>query len=172
MTKKLRWLWPLLIGTVFSACGYQMTGLKSTNLPEHIQSLAIPVFENTSVEPTIQRPLTEATRRAFINDGRLQLAGEKRADLVMKGNITGYSIRAVAFDVNDIATEYWVYLKVTVRVTDRKKGTVHLNQNLTTQWDYRASSSVISSEASRQEALSQAYREFSLRVVSLLLDQF
>ncbi len=170
LIKKFRWLLPLLV--VLSACGYQVTGLQSTNLPKHIQSLAVPVFENTSSEPTIQRPFTEELRRAFINDGRLQLAGEKRADLVMKGTLTGYSIRAVAFDANDVATEYWVYLNVNVKVTDRTEGTVHLNKKLQTRWDYRASSSVTSSEISRQEALSQAYRDLSERLVSLLLDQF
>lgn len=172
MIKKIRWLLPLLMATLVSACGYQVTGLKSTHLPEHIRSLAIPVFENTSTEPVLQRSLTEALRRAFIHDGRLQLAGEKRADLVMKGTLTRYSIRAVAFNANDIATEYWVYLNVTVKVTERVAGTVHLDQKLRTRWDYRASSSVTSSEASRQEALSQAYRDLSERLVSLLLDQF
>lgn len=172
MIKKIRWLLPLLMAALVSACGYQVTGLKSTHLPEHIRSLAIPVFENTSTEPVLQRSLTEALRRAFIHDGRLQLAGEKRADLVMKGTLTRYSIRAVAFNANDIATEYWVYLNVTVKVTERVAGTVHLDQKLRTRWDYRASSSVISSEASRQEALSQAYRDLSERLVSLLLDQF
>ncbi len=172
MIKKIRWLLPLLMATLVSACGYQVTGLKSTHLPEHIRSLAIPVFENTSTEPVLQRSLTEALRRAFIHDGRLQLAGEKRADLVMKGTLTRYSIRAVAFNANDIATEYWVYLNVTVKVTERVAGTVHLDQKLRTRWDYRASSSVISSEVSRQEALSQAYRDLSERLVSLLLDQF
>ena len=155
--KKIQWLLPLLV--VLSACGYQATGLKSTGLPEHIQSLAIPMFENESNEPVVQRPLTEALRRAFINDGRLRLAGENRADLVMKGTLTRYSIRAVSFNANDIATEYWVYLNVTVKVTDRAAGTVHLDQKLRTRWDYRASSSVVSSEVSRQEALSQAYRD-------------
>lgn len=172
MIKKIRWLLPLLMATLVSACGYQVTGLKPTHLPEHIRSLAIPVFENTSTEPVLQRSLTEALRRAFIHDGRLQLAGEKRADLVMKGTLTRYSIRAVAFNANDIATEYWVYLNVTVKVTERVAGTVHLDQKLRTRWDYRASSSVTSSEVSRQEALSQAYRDLSERLVSLLLDQF
>lgn len=172
MIKKIRWLLPLLMATLVSACGYQATGLKSTHLPEHIRSLAIPVFENTSTEPVLQRSLTEALRRAFINDGRLQLAGENRADLVMKGTLTRYSIRAVAFNANDIATEYWVYLNVTVKVTERVAGTVHLDQKIRTRWDYRASSSVISSEVSRQEALSQAYRDLAERLVSLLLDQF
>ena len=170
LTKKILWTLPLLV--VLAACGYQATGLKSSNLPEHVHSLAIPVFDNTSAEPTAQRPLTEELRRAFINDGRLQLIGENSADLVMRGTLTGYSVAAVAFDVNDVATEYWVYLTVTVKVTDRVEGSVHLDKKLATRWDYRASSNVTSSEASRQEALSQAYRELSERLVSLLLDKF
>ena len=78
LIKKTRWLALLLVA--MTACGYQVTGLKSTNLPQHIHTLAIPVFENTSAEPTVQRSFTEVLRRSFINDGRLRtfLVGKRR----------------------------------------------------------------------------------------------
>jgi hypothetical protein len=163
----------LLLSLTLWGCGYQMAGHGTSQLPPHLKTIAIPVFENNSGEPTIQRPLTEALRRAFITDGRLQLVNNKaEADLVMTGTLTRYAINAVAFNKFDVAIEYWVYLGASVKVVDRANDKIYLTQTLNTRWDYVADNSVINSEASRQQALTQAYRVLSQRVVSLVNDKF
>ncbi len=161
------------MGLCVSGCGYQMAGHGPTQLPPHLKTVAIPVFENNSAEPTIQRPFTEALRRAFITDGRLKLINDTgRADLVITGTLVNYWIRAVAFNQNDVAIEYWVYLEADVLVRDRVKNQTYLQQKLKTRWDYRALDDVVDSEAARQEALQQTYRVLSLRLVSLVNDKF
>lgn len=163
----------LLLSLTLWGCGYQLAGRGASQLPPHLKTIAIPVFENNSSEPTIQRPLTEALRRAFITDGRLRLVTNKAgADLVMTGTLTRYSIRAVAFNNFDVAIEYWVYLGAKVKVMDQVNNKVYLDQTLNTRWDYVADDSILSSEASRQEALTQAYRVLSQRLVSLVNDKF
>ena len=163
----------LLLSLTLWGCGYQMAGHGTSQLPPHLKTIAIPVFENNSGEPTIQRPLTQALRRAFITDGRLQLVNNKaEADLVMTGTLTRYSINAVAFNKSDVAIEYWVYLGASIQVVDRANDKIYLTQTLNTRWDYVAEDSVINSEASRQQALTQAYRVLSQRVVSLVNDKF
>ena len=172
IARKLVWFGLLVLLTVWG-CGYQMAGRGATQLPPHLRTIAIPVFENTSAEPTIQRPFTETLRRAFITDGRLRLVNDKgSADLVMTGTLTRYWIRAVAFDQFDVATEYWVYLEADVEVKDQVKNKTYLKQKLKTRWDYQADISVTASEFARQEALAQTYRVMSLRLVSLVNDKF
>ena len=154
-------------------CGYQMTGRGATQLPPHLKTIAIPLFENKSREPAIQRPFTEAVRRAFITDGRLKLVNDRAgADLVLTGTLTKYSIRAVSFNDLDVAIEYWVTLGANIEVKDRVNNQTYLKQSLKTRWDYLADDSVITSEASRQAALIQTYRVLSQRVVSLVNDKF
>ncbi|MDH3256118.1 MAG: LPS assembly lipoprotein LptE [Nitrospinota bacterium] len=163
----------LLLSLTVWGCGYQMAGRGASQLPPHLRTIAIPVFENNSQEPTIQRPFTEALRRAFITDGRLRLVNNKGgADLVMTGTLTKYWIRAVAFNELDVAIEYWVYLEADVLVKDQVKNQTYLKQKLNTRWEYLADDSVISSEAARQEALTQTYRTLSQRLVSLVNDKF
>jgi outer membrane lipopolysaccharide assembly protein LptE/RlpB len=163
----------LLLSLTLWGCGYQMAGRGSSQLPSHLKTIAIPVFENNSDEPTIQRPFTEALRRAFITDGRLQLVNNKTgADLLATGTLTKYSIRAVAFNSLDVAIEYWVYLEADVLVMDQVKNQTYLKQTLRTRWEYQADDRVITSEASRQEALTQTYRVLSQRLVSLVNDKF
>jgi hypothetical protein len=169
---KIVWL-GLLVSLTLWGCGYQMAGRGASQLPPHLRTIAIPVFENNSQEPTIQRPFTEALRRAFITDGRLRLVNKKGgADLVMTGTLTKYWIRAVAFNDLDVAIEYWVYLEANVKVKDQVKKETYLKQTLKTRWEYLADDSVVSSEAARQEALTQTYRVLSQRLVSLVNDKF
>ena len=163
----------VLLSLTLWACSYQMAGRGASQLPPHLKTIAIPVFENKSSEPTIQRPFTEALRRAFITDGRLRLVNNKAgADLVITGALTKYWIRAVAFNTNDVAIEYWVYLEADVQVQDQVNHQTYLKQTLKTRWEYLADNSVITSEASRQEALVQTYRVLSQRLVSLVNDKF
>ena len=163
----------LLLSLTLWGCGYQMAGRGASQLPPHLKTVAIPVFENKSGEPTIQRPFTEALRRAFITDGRLRLVNNKTgADLMITGTLTRYSIRAVAFNTSDVAIEYWVNLEAKVLVKDQVNNKTYLKQILKTRWEYQADDSVISSEASRQEALVQTYRVLSQRLVSLVNDKF
>ena len=46
----------LLLSLTLWGCGYQMAGRGTSQLPPHLKTIAIPVFENKSGEPTIQRP--------------------------------------------------------------------------------------------------------------------
>ncbi len=153
------------------ACGYQLAG--TAQLPPHLKTISIPVVDNVSQEPTINRNLTESIRQAFIRDGRLKLVpNAKDADLLLNGTLTSYNIRAVGFDANDVATEYWIYLNFDVVVRDQVQNKSHVRQTLKTRWDYRPGSDVINAEAARQAAFLQAFRLLGNRLVSLTIDKF
>ena len=156
---------------VISACGYHLTGT-GTTLPPHLKTVSIPVFQNTSSEPDIHRDMTNVIRQSFINDGRLKVVNRDKADLVMKGVLNYYTLQAVSFDSNDVALEYYVALGVDIKVNDMVKRKQFLKQNFTTKWDFRTNDDVINSEAARQVALNDAYKELGNRLVSIVIDQF
>ena len=79
-----------------SACGYHLAGTQNT-LPPHLKTVAIPVFKNISTEPEIHRDLTNVIRESFITDGRLKVVDPSKADLVMRGILNYYNLRAVSF---------------------------------------------------------------------------
>lgn len=162
----------ILTGLILiSACGYHLTGT-GTSLPAHLKTVAIPVFDNTSSEPDIHRNMTNVIRQSFINDGRLKVVNKNEADLVMKGELNYYTLQAVSFNSSDVALDYYVALGVKIDVKDMVKRKQFLKQNFTTKWDFRSSSDVINSEAARQVALDDAYKELGNRLVSIVIDQF
>ena len=161
----------LIVFLFYSNCGYRLVGY-GTALPAHIRTIAIPVFKNTSPEPNIHRDVTDAIRQVFIRDGRLQMVGTSKADLLISGNITNYQLRAVSFSGKDIAEEYVVMIGIQVEAYDRVKKKIILEQKFTTQWDYRAASGVIDSESARFDALNKAYTDLGDRLVSMIIEQF
>tara|TARA_B100000686_G_C16692761_1_gene918664 strand:+ start:147 stop:668 length:522 start_codon:yes stop_codon:yes gene_type:complete len=153
------------------ACGYHLVGT-GNKLPSHIRSLAIPVFENLTDQPELHRNLTDAVREAFLNDARVKIVPERKADLVVKGTLSYYDVRPIAFNDQDVATQYWVKIAIDLDATDRLMKKTYLKQQLKTRWDYNANENVVDSEEARLQALKEAYQDLSLRMVSLFLDPF
>ena len=164
-------LYFLVVALLLSSCGYHLAGYGST-LPSHIRTISIPVFKNSSSEPNIQRDATDVIRRAFISDGRLKVADTRKADLLIRGTLTDYQLRAVAFNSADSAEEYVVRLGIQVEAYDRIKKKIIFNQKFTTQWDYRATSSVVDSQLEKNIALREAYDDLADRLVSIIIEQF
>lgn len=160
-------LFALLVG----GCGYRLVGSESS-LPPHLKTMSIPLFGNSTPEPEIQRDLTSSIRESFINDGRLKIISENTSDLLMKGVLFQYELRPISFDRRDVVVEYWVILGVEIEVVDQVKKKTYVKQRFTTKWDYKASAVVANSEASRQLALSEAYRDLATRVVSIVVEKF
>jgi hypothetical protein len=134
--------------------------------------MSIALFGNSTAEPEIQNGLTNSIRESFINDGRLKIINENTADLLMKGVLFQYELRPISFDRRDVVVEYWVILGVEIEVTDQVKKKTYVKQKFSTKWDYKASAVVANSEASRQLALSEAFRDLATRVVSIVVEKF
>src|SRR5512136_987237 len=60
-----------------AGCGYSFSG---SSLPSHLKTIAIPVFENQSLDPTIADEVTSGVLDQFLEDNRLKVAREARAD--------------------------------------------------------------------------------------------
>jgi outer membrane lipopolysaccharide assembly protein LptE/RlpB len=166
---KFFWLAAFLL---ISGCGYHLVGT-GTTLPPHLKTIAIPVFSNTSSQPNIHRDITNAIRQSFITDGRLKVvSATNKADLVMKGVLSSYTLQAVSFTTADVAREYYVQLGGSIDVKDRVKKQSFLKQDFATKWDFQTDADVINSEAARRLALQDAYRVLGNRLVSIVVDQF
>lgn len=164
--------WILLgLALLLTGCGYHLVGTGSS-LPPHLKTLFVPVFSNSSSEPEIHRELTSNIIDSFITDGRLKIVRKGNADMVMKGNLYYYDLKAVSFSSSDFASDYIVELGVDVEVIDKVNDKLYIKNKFKTKWDYRATSDIVDTESARLAALEEAYKELGNRLVSLLIDQF
>jgi outer membrane lipopolysaccharide assembly protein LptE/RlpB len=122
-----------------TGCGYHLSGTGGS-LSKGIRTISIPVFDNNSSEPLIQRQFTDAVRQAFLTDGRLSLSNPKDADLLLEGLIYNYGNRSVAFNRDDVVTESIITLGVKVRVMDQINEKVYMQDSMASSWDYRSDS--------------------------------
>jgi outer membrane lipopolysaccharide assembly protein LptE/RlpB len=156
---------------LLSGCGYQMAG-KETHVPPGLSSVAIPTFRNRTYEPGIEVPFTQAFLREFILDRRVNVVGRAQADSVLEGVIIDFRIYSVAYDQSGLALEYQATLVLDLTLTDRTgKVLWELKSFTETQW-FRASSSVLTSEANKNAAIQRVGRLAAERVRNRFLYNF
>ena len=162
----------MLLALLLNGCGYHLVGTGSS-LPSHLKTLSIPVFSNSSSEPETHRELTSNIIDSFITDGRVKIVRRGNSDMVMKGNLYYYDLKAVSFSSSDFASDYIVELRVEIEVIDKVNDKSYLKKQIQKiKWDYKATSDIIDTESARLVALEEAYKELGNRLVSLLIDQF
>jgi len=108
----------LAVALLAASCGYSFSG---TSLPGHIQSIAIPVFQNETLDATIASEVTRGISDRFVQDNRLKLAREANADCVLEGKITRYERNVYSYTGAQEPEAYIVVVRMAVVLKDRVK---------------------------------------------------
>jgi len=104
---------------VVTACG-DMPVKKA--LPDSIQKLAVPVFENKTGQPNVENLLTKKVVQNFIVDGRLQVAPKEGADAVLQGTVQRYDRIVLTRDANQVPQQYKLQMVVDLDFVEIKTG--------------------------------------------------
>jgi hypothetical protein len=115
---------PRLIGVAFvlalaaGGCAYSTS---TALLPAHLKTVAVPVFENTTSEYTLEQQVTDAVIARFVADNHLRVVDERSANLVVRGRILGYRNSVFGFNTATNANEYRVTIEIAVTLKDQVK---------------------------------------------------
>ena len=156
---------------VLCGCGYQLAG-KSTHLPAGVTSLAIPTFNNQTLEPGIEVPLTQSFLREFMFDGRVKILSSKEADTILDGIIKNFRIRSVSYNESGLVQEYELVVTVDLTLTKSSGEIVWKENNLTEVRWYRASFGGVINEASKNSAVQELGKFMAERVKSRFFYNF
>jgi len=113
-----------LLGATLAAgsCAYSTS---STVLSSHLKTIAVPVFENTTTEYTLEQQVTDAVIKRFVADNHLRVVDERSADAVLHGKVTSYknSVFGIVAGTTSSARaqEYRVTIGVSVVFKDQVK---------------------------------------------------
>jgi outer membrane lipopolysaccharide assembly protein LptE/RlpB len=99
-------------------CGYSAS---PALLPQHLKSVAIPVFENGTPEAELEQQVTDAVVQRFVRDNHLKVVDEKSASAVLRGRVTQYKNSVFGFSNTEQANEYRVTIAVEVTFKDLVK---------------------------------------------------
>jgi hypothetical protein len=103
---------------VCSGCAYTAS---PALLPQHLKTVAIPVFENATPEAQLEQQITTAVVAAFVRDNHLKIVDEKSANAVIRGKVTQYRNAVFGFTNASTATQYRVTVGVQVTFKDLVK---------------------------------------------------
>lgn len=158
-----------LAAWALGGCGYSFRG----TLPSHVRTVAVPIFLNRTQEPGVESIITRAVVQAFSTNGRLQIVRPADADAILEGEVSSYSVQAIAFDETINVQQYRLVVVLNLRMRDVRRNTVLFQQNgVQEQADFRVVGPVSSTIAREESALTQAAAEIARSIVSLAIDRF
>jgi hypothetical protein len=133
----------------------------------------VPIFQNRTQEPGVESIITRAIAEAFATNGRLQIVSVADADAILDGEVTSYTVAAIAFDETLNVQQYRLYVVLNLRLRDVRKNEVLFQQaGVTEQADFRVLGPVSSTISREETALRVAAAEIGRSVVSLTIDRF
>ena len=158
-----------LLAVDLAGCGYAFRG----NLPDHIKTVAVPVFKNKTSEPAVETLLTSAVVEAFASNGRLRVVKPEDADAILDGEVVGYSVQSIAFDNKANVRQYRLLVTMNLRLRDvRRSSILFEEQSLKEKADFQVLGAVSQTISAEEGAVRTAATEIGRAIVSLTIDRF
>jgi outer membrane lipopolysaccharide assembly protein LptE/RlpB len=158
-----------LLAVSLAGCGYSFRG----NLPDHIKTVAVPLFTNKTAEPAVETFLTSAVVEAYASNGRLRVVKPDEADAILDGEVTGYSVLSIAFDNQANVRQYRLVVTMNLRLRDvRNNSTLFEQQGLKEHADFQVLGAVSQTISSEEAAVRTAATFVARSIVSLTIDRF
>jgi outer membrane lipopolysaccharide assembly protein LptE/RlpB len=152
-----------------AGCGYSLRGA----LPEHIRTVAVPVFGNRTAEPAIENFLTRAVVDAFVTSGRLRVVRPEEADAILEGEIVGYQLDSLSFDPRANVREYRLTVTLNLRFKDVRRDVMLWSQEgVQEKADFRVPAAVAVTITREEAALRSAAVDIGRAIVNLAVDRF
>jgi hypothetical protein len=162
-----------------SGCGYTLVG-QGAFLPDYIQRIGIPMFENTTPVFEIEQQLTQEVMSEFIGRGPFEVSSaETGVDAVLLGTISQITIQPATFTAGQQASQYIFTLSAAIEFRDLATDEVLWeNPVLTFSDTYEVASGTGGQlDAStffgqRSNAVERLAQDFAETVVSSILEAF
>lgn len=169
MAEARRGLGLVLAAILLAGCGYSTRG----SLPDHIKTVAVPIFKNRTLEPGVESAITSGVVNAFSSGGRVKVVPLDEADAVLQGEVVGYSLDGLSFDTNANVRAYRLRLVLNVEFRDvRRSAMLWRQEGLSETSDFQVAGQVSDTIARGQGAVQQAAAEIGRKVVNLAVDRF
>ena len=117
----------VLVFVTVAGCGYRLSGAKA-DLPEGIKTVAVPPFENRTLEPDLGVVMAEAMQREILRRGMVKIAPSDKADAVLTGRIDSIRLTPVGYDSKGFTTAYQVRVEVSARLVQGGKTIWSINK--------------------------------------------
>jgi hypothetical protein len=157
-----------------ASCGYRVAG-NVDSLPDEIQSIAIPAFENATTEYKIEQYVRSEVVHEFVTRTRYHIVtGDESADATLSATILLFRDFPATYDpVTNRASTVQTETHLHVSLRDRKNGqVVYENPRMILTETYEVSIDPQAYFGERQAAILRAGRSAAREMVSAILSGF
>ncbi len=106
-----------LFALALTGCGYTLVGQGS--LPGHINTIAIPTFDNLTLEQGVEDVLTQAMIDVYVRSGKVQLVVKSAADAILIGTVRSYNDdEAIEFNDQNDPLKYRLIATIDIELRD------------------------------------------------------
>jgi len=166
----------LAVSVLFSGfgCGYHTVG-HSSQLPESVQTIAIPVFKNETLNYRIEQMLTESVVREFTTRTRYHIANEKddSADATLQGTVLSIAASPLTYDTaTGRAASVLVVVSMKVSFIDKNGKVLYQNPAYLFREQYEVSQDLATFFEEDTPAFRRLSQDFGRTLVSNILEGF
>ena len=164
----------LIVTLTLTACGYHTAG-HSTRLPQGINSIAVPAFENKTHTYRIEQTLTSAVLRELVTRTKYQIlpADNGSADAILRAEVLSTVAAPLTYDSQTgRASSEVVTVVAAVKLVARDGRVLYENRSYTFRDQYQVSREITSFFDEESPALKRIARDFAGALVSDLLEAF
>ncbi|MCY4028649.1 MAG: LptE family protein [Acidobacteria bacterium] len=169
----------LLLALGCTSCGYTLAG-RGSFLPEYIETIGIPTFENRTPVFEVERLLTQEVRTAFIGRGSYRVqTDESGAQARLSGSINNITIQPASFGAEQQASRYVLTLTAEIEFVDLTTNEVIWSNTslvFSEEYDVASGAGDVSNASAffgqRSNAVERMATDFATTVVSSILEAF
>ena len=154
-------------------CGYNLRGTGSS-LPEHIKSITIPMFKNSTTRYQLDLKLTQSVIDEMVSRGKVELSQDMgSANAVLMGEIVAFNANPIGFSAQSATADRYsitVVAKITLRDLTKKK-VIYSNSSFVFQGEYEVPEGA-DFESRESEAIDEIAERFARSLISQILEGF
>lgn len=162
-----------VLAAVFAAsCGYRIVGVGG-QLPSGVTRVEVPIFENRTTRSNIGRVLTEDLISRLLGSGKVHVVGSGESQALIQGTVTSYKKEPITFDAKQRPLEMRLTVVVDAALITREdKRLIFEERNVTVRHDYPVKNDLQENDRLEDEALRNAAKLMSQKLVGLMLEGF
>ena len=157
---------------IAAGCGYRFAGSTARALPPSVRTIAVPAFENQTLQFKIEQYLTSAVVRELSTrtSYRVQGSGDE-ADATLHGIVTGLYSSPVAFDpASGRTTEVLLTVNLRLRLVSAAGEALYEADDWIFREPYQISQDPATYFGENQPAMERLSRRVAASLVSALLE--
>jgi len=140
-------------------CGYY--SFSGSSLPSHINTVAVPMFENKTSEFGVREDITDTIINQFTQDNSLKVADRRSADSMVSGTIVNIREQAGAYNTNEEVKEIRVYVSIQAKFEDLKKHKTIWEESITQWGTYNPTLPPGDEGSTRQDGIKEAIEKIA-----------